>query len=286
LPEQAGSTTDRVDVSVVTPSLNMLEYLKRCHASVVDQAGVAVEHIVVDGGSTDGTAEWLRSASNLVRVVGRDRGMYDAINKGMRLARGELLSYLNCDEQYLAGTLQFVTDYFQHHPQTDVLAGDTLLIRPDGSLISHRKAYPLPLTLLQAGHLQIHSSSLFFRRGIIDDGNLFNPDLKNVGDDDFVTRLIRKKYCFAFCRRYLSAFTMTGANRGLSPEAIDEGRAYTPSWILAIAGPMRIARWLIKLAHGAYFERMPIVYSVYEPGEVGARRVFLATKASFRWRQA
>jgi glycosyltransferase involved in cell wall biosynthesis len=267
----------------------MLDYLKRCHASVADQADVMVEHLVMDGGSRDGSAEWIRSSTDLVGVVQSDRGMYDAINKGLRLARGELISYLNCDEQYLPGTLRFVKDFFQTHPDVDVIAGDTLLIRPDGSLISYRKAYPLPLTLLLAAHLQFHSSSFFFRRRIIDNGEFFDPTLKDVGDQEFVGRLIRKKYRFAFCRRYLSAFTMTGANRGLNPQAQHEGlalRATRPRWVLALARPFRVVRWLIKFTYGAYFERMPIIYAVYDSGDVPFRRVFLANSASFRWRQA
>jgi len=69
----------------------MLDYLKRCHASVADQEGVSLEHIVMDGCSTDGTAEWLASTPSLVGVVAPDEGMYDAINKGFRLARGDVL---------------------------------------------------------------------------------------------------------------------------------------------------------------------------------------------------
>jgi glycosyltransferase involved in cell wall biosynthesis len=283
------SEGDQVDISVVTPSLNMLDYLRRCHASIVDQAGGNFEHIVMDGGSRDGSAEWLRSSDDLVGVVQADRGMYDAINHGLRVARGEFVSYLNCDEQYLPGTLQFVMEFFRSHPEVDVIAGDTLLIRPDGSLIAYRKAYPLPLTLLLAAHLQFHSSSFFFRRRIIDRGEFFDPTLKDVGDHEFVARLLRKKYRFAFCRRYLSAFTMTGANRGQNLAAVREGvalRETMPKWVYALAGPLRITRWLIKFMYGAYFERMPIVYSVYEPGELDFRRVFVASSASFRWRLA
>ena len=277
-----------MDISIITPSLNMLDYLRRCHASIADQKGVSFEHIVMDGGSRDGSAEWLRSSPSVVGVVQPDQGMYDAINKGLRLARGELVSYLNCDEQYLPGTLSFVKEFFDTHPHVDVIAGDTLLIRPDGSLIAYRKAYPLPLTLLLSAHLQFHSSSLFFRRRIVDSGELFDPTLKDVGDQEFVARLIRKKYRFAFCRRYLSAFTMTGANRGENPAARREGlalRASSPHWTYALAGPFRVVRWLIKLTYGAYFERMPIVYSVYDSGDLNFRRVFLASTASFRWRQ-
>src|SRR5205809_81991 len=89
-------------VSVITPSFNMLEFLKRCHRSVADQ-GVHLEHIVMDGGSSDGTAEWLAGSDVSLWQSASDAGMYDAVNKGLQLASGDILAYLNCDEQYLPG---------------------------------------------------------------------------------------------------------------------------------------------------------------------------------------
>src|ERR1700730_13538201 len=77
-------TDGEIDVSVITPSLNMLGYLERCVASVADQEGVRAEHLVMDGGSRDGTAEWLAARSWLVSQVRRDNGMYEAINRGFR----------------------------------------------------------------------------------------------------------------------------------------------------------------------------------------------------------
>jgi glycosyltransferase involved in cell wall biosynthesis len=276
-----------MDVSVVTPSLNMFDYLKRCHASIVDQQHGMFEHIVVDGGSTDGTAQWLRNTSEAVGIIGPDDGMYDAINKGLKLARGEVLAYLNCDEQYLSGALSRVKNYFAAHPEIDVIAGHTLLIRPNGSLIAFRKVYPLPLPVIRAGHIQMLSSSLFFRRRIIDDGEYFDSRFRDVGDHEFVIRLMSKKYRFAFYREYLSAFTMTGSNRGRNANAFREGNlleAATPPWIIKLSGPLTAVRWSIKLLSGAYFERMPLEYAVYQSGDSDQRTVFVARRASFRWR--
>jgi glycosyltransferase involved in cell wall biosynthesis len=279
----------RMDVSIITPSLNMLEYLKRCRASVADQQGASFEHIVVDGGSTDGTVEWLRSTTDVVGVVEPDNGMYDAINKGFRLARGKVIAYLNCDEQYLPDVFSTVKRYFETHPDIDILVGDTLLIRPDGSLISFRKTYPLPLTMMLAGQLQMQTSSIFFRRRIFDAGEYFDPRFKDAGDFDFVVRLMRKNYRFGFCRTYFSAFTMTGFNKGGMPNMSRESRqllSEAPTWVTTMAGALRLVRWGLKLLRGAYFERMPIKYSVYESSESSRRRQFVAHTADFRWREA
>src|SRR6185295_19675906 len=72
--------------------------------------------------------------------VEKDDGMYDAINRGLRRANGEICGYLNCDEQYLPGALREVDEYFQSHPQIDVLFGDAILINSDGVPLSYRRA--------------------------------------------------------------------------------------------------------------------------------------------------
>src|SRR5271155_3382250 len=101
--------------SVVTPSFRQSQWLKLCVASVADQ-GVEVEHIVQDACSDDGTLDWLLTDPRVKAFSEKDAGMYDAVNRGLRRASGQILSYLNCDEQYLPGALQAVGDYFERHP--------------------------------------------------------------------------------------------------------------------------------------------------------------------------
>src|SRR5258708_5193184 len=82
--------------SARTPSFRNSQWLKLCVASVADQ-GVELEHIVQDAGSDDGTLDWLPRDPRVKPFVESDQGMYDAINRGLRRANGEILSYLNCD---------------------------------------------------------------------------------------------------------------------------------------------------------------------------------------------
>src|SRR3954468_9321875 len=88
--------------TIVTPSFRNSEWLKLCIPSVADQ-GVAHEHIVQDAGSDDGTLEWLPQDTRVAAFVEKDRGMYDAVNRGYRRGTGDIFAYLNCDEQYLPG---------------------------------------------------------------------------------------------------------------------------------------------------------------------------------------
>src|SRR5580693_4509125 len=112
--------------SVVTPSFRQSQWLKLCVASVADQ-GVEVEHIVQDACSDDGTLDWLLTDTRVRAYAEKDAGMYDAVNRGLRRASGEILSYLNCDEQYLPGALSAVGAYFDNHPEVDLLFGNCLV---------------------------------------------------------------------------------------------------------------------------------------------------------------
>src|SRR5208282_2311123 len=98
--------------SIVTPSFRNSRWLKLCIASVADQQGVEVEHIVQDSCSDDGTQDWLPQDRRVRAFIEKDSGMYDAINRGYRRAQGDILAHLNCDEQYLPGALRAVGDYF------------------------------------------------------------------------------------------------------------------------------------------------------------------------------
>ena len=103
-----------MDFTIVTPSFRQLEQLGCCIASIADQEGVSVEHIVQDGG-TEGFEDFgnkmaerwpNRRGYRRVMISEPDGGMYDAINRGLKRATGGICAYLNCDEQYLPGVLK------------------------------------------------------------------------------------------------------------------------------------------------------------------------------------
>ena len=92
-------------VSIVTPSLDQARYLREAIESVEAQTHPQIEHVVVDGGSTDGTLDILREHERVRWVSEPDRGQSDALNKGFALARGEVLGWLNADDAYLPGAV-------------------------------------------------------------------------------------------------------------------------------------------------------------------------------------
>jgi len=279
--------------SIITPSFSQLDYLKRCVASVADQNGLEVEHIVVDGGSTDGTVEWLKQSVEqlstdtyrLTFISEADSGMYDALNKGFGRATGEIFAWLNCDEQYLPDTLAFVHDWFATHPEKDLLFGSTLLIRPDGSLIAYRKTIPARWACMAASHLYNLSCGMFFRRGAWARSGPFDSSYRNLGDQKWVMQLLRAGVQTDHTSRFLSAFCFTGQNLSRSEEARREEQCLYnqhPAWIRRFRCPLNLLRWFAKALCGTYYQR-PFDYSVYPDKNADCRKIFHIKKAPFQW---
>src|ERR1051325_1572448 len=174
--------------SIITPSFRNSQWLKLCIPSVADQ-GVEVEHIVQDAGSDDGTLDWLPADKRVKAFVEKDRGMYDAINRGLQRASGEILAYLNCDEQYLPNALRMVEEYFKEHPAVDVLFGDVVLTDAQGGYLAHRKMLPPRLYHTWVCQLSTLSCGMFFRRRVVkEQGLLFDPALRDAGDAEWMLR--------------------------------------------------------------------------------------------------
>jgi glycosyltransferase involved in cell wall biosynthesis len=212
--------------SVATPTRNALEHLRRCVGSVRGQradGGVAVEHLVQDARSSDGTPEWLAAQPGLLGLSEADRGMYDAIHRAWARSRGAVLSWLNADEQYLPGTLAFVQRWFEAHPQVQVLFGDYLVARPDGTAVALRREIPFRRAYVANGFLNTQSCTLFFRRTLWDRGLLrFDDNLRYAADKDLMLRLHDAGVAIAHVPRVLAIFGIDGHNLSTHPQMADE----------------------------------------------------------------
>ena len=270
--------------SIITPSFRQLGWLKRAVRSVADQ-GVEVEHIIQDAGSGPELEQWVREQSSAQLFVEKDRGMYDAINRGFARATGEICAFLNCDEQYLPGTLEKVARAFAENPWADAVAGDYLVLDADCRLLSFRKVTPLRRAMILTDHLYAFTCAIFFRRRILDAGVTFDADLQSIADGHWVAEVLRRGFRFALIHEYLSAFSITGQNR--SAETLSRGeerlaREKIPlSWRLATP-VLRGIRHFEKLLAGGY-RSGPISYEVYTSPEAVQRTRFTCERPAFRY---
>jgi glycosyltransferase involved in cell wall biosynthesis len=125
-------------VSVLTPSYNQERWIGENLASVAEQTHGAIEHIVMDGGSTDGTVDLLRDrAGQHVRWLSEpDRGQSHALNKAYAASRGEFIGWLNSDDVYFdRDVVRDVVAYFERHPDADVVYGHAVLINDEGLIL-------------------------------------------------------------------------------------------------------------------------------------------------------
>lgn len=121
------------NITIVTPSFNQLHYLIGAIENVRSQRGVRIQHIIIDGGSTDGTLDFLNSLSNAYTWISEpDRGQSHAVNKGFEIADAEILGWLNCDDRLTPGALALVTTLFAERADLRFLYGDALGVDATG----------------------------------------------------------------------------------------------------------------------------------------------------------
>ena len=190
-------------ISVITPAYNGIRFIESCIENVIAQECPAVEHIIVDGGSTDGTVDVIRRYAekfpHIRWVSEKDRGQSDALNKCIAMATGDILSSLNVDDYYEAGALNFVLGKFATLPEPSLLVGNCTVWDDDGKvmwvnkpkclevkklLVANEKYYPFP----------VNPSAYFYHKSLHDIIGLYDPELHYEMDLDFVLKAIKNSH--------------------------------------------------------------------------------------------
>lgn len=158
---------DLPSISIVTPCLNAAATIEETLASVRDQRYPRLEHLVVDGGSTDGTLDLLRAAEGIRFVSERDGGRVEAVNKGVAMTAGDVVAWLNADDRYEPGALHAVGEAFATHPDAAWVTGSCAIIDGDGRAIR-----PL-VTRYKDALLRRWSYSLYLTQNFVSDPATF-----------------------------------------------------------------------------------------------------------------
>lgn len=176
-------------VTIVTPSFNGARYLEACIRSVQAQTYDRVEHLIMDGGSTDDTAEVVARFPHVVFHSAPDEGMYDALNRGLERASGEIVATLNTDDAYEPEAIAAVVAHFTRHPGTDVVFGDALFVDENG-----RAAYTyhgLPFSwrrYVSMGSSSLVTPAVFWKRTLHARLGWFDTSYRMGADFDFFAR--------------------------------------------------------------------------------------------------
>lgn len=205
-------------ISIVTPSYNQGRFLETAICSVIGQEYPDLEHIIIDGESTDNSVEIIKKyEKNLTYWVSeKDNGQSDAINKGFAKAAGDIFAWLNSDDMYCPGVLHRIAKYWIEHPDCQILTGDGEFVDYSGSKREYYiKAAPYSFKelLYSYGGKYLPQPSVFFSKKALRDAGGLDSGLHYIMDFDLWLK-ITKKYplhylpiCFSKLRRHENAKT-------------------------------------------------------------------------------
>ncbi len=195
-PVGAGTATV-ARVGVVTPTLNAERFLEETLRSIWSQVqdGIEVDHVIVDGGSTDRTLEIAARYPSRTVVVTDDRGMYDAVNRGMTMVAGDIVGYINGDDEVAPGALRAVAEALGRHPESGWVCGTVEYIGPEGDVLS--RLTPVRLSLRSytgLGWSCIPQQTVWARRSFYEQVGPFDIAYRNCGDYDWYARALRLEH--------------------------------------------------------------------------------------------
>jgi glycosyltransferase involved in cell wall biosynthesis len=243
-------------ISVISPSYNQAQYLETTIKSVLDQAYPNLEYIVIDGGSSDGSADIIRKyAGRLAHWVSeKDRGQSHAINKGFARSTGDILCWLNSDDFFEPGTLQYVADFFTNHPDVDVLCGGIHTVDPTGAITGSAPAsYTGPAGLASYWHgYNMHQASIFWRRKVYEAIGPLNENLHLTMDFDYWLRMAGA-FQIQSVDRILSRITMHPAQK--TNDYSRYARAQLRTVLRHHGSPLRLDGWDVRLALAEHLAR-------------------------------
>lgn len=201
-----------MDFTIITPSLNQGKYLADCLGSVAGQTGVELEHLIIDGLSSDHSAEVASSFPHAIWLSEKDSGMSEAINKGFSRAKGDWVMWLNADDFLMPGALTEMLPILRE-TTADIVYGDIRFIDAEGNLI--RELYSAPWSMFAHVHhaCYVQSTAAFYRKAsVIDGGHPLREDFRYVMDGEFYARLAKDGKTFRHVRRVIASFRMHGEN--------------------------------------------------------------------------
>ncbi len=200
-----------LDFTIVTASYNYGQHIGECLKSVAEQEDVTLEHLVMDAGSTDDTAQVVARFPHASFFQEPDKGMSDGINKGFRKAKGRWVMWLNADDRLKPGALKAVKNFAGTLPHADVIYGAWDFINVEGNFLRRMGLFPFRKRMLIQHGCYIGSTSCFFRRETtIDCGFLLDIHFRYCMDGDYYARLAVAGKRFAYLPIVLADFRLHG----------------------------------------------------------------------------
>jgi glycosyltransferase involved in cell wall biosynthesis len=195
-------------ISIVTACYNSSQFIRTCVQSVLSQGYDSFEHIIIDGGSTDGTLEILEGYPHLIVVSEPDQGLYDAWNKGIALSQGDVVAIMNSDDFYGENVFQNVKEAFESDCSAQIVTGKALQCsrKSDGSWMKICDYVENPAPVFEIKNLSIWGPMInarFFKKSVFENTGKFNLSFETAADVEYMIKIALKKYKASYIDQYV-----------------------------------------------------------------------------------
>jgi len=223
-------------ISIVTISLNQIEFLKRCIDSVLSQDYPDVEYIVVDPGSRDGSRELIASyGTKLTHLFRQDTGAAQGLNNGFRIATGQIFGFINSDDFLLPGSLRAIAEVFRMNPTADVVLGAGWIVNRSEEKIRFICPTPFSAWMYLHGAVTVFQQGAFFKATVYRQSLGFNESNRSCWDGELLLTFARNKARFVTSQVPVACFriypeSISGSGRLLKPYRTDLDRMFQETY--------------------------------------------------------
>ncbi|MCD9576551.1 glycosyltransferase family 2 protein [Flavobacterium soyae] len=207
-------------ITIITVCYNRKATIEKAIQSVLAQNYHDIEYIIIDGSSTDGTQEIIESYRDRISkyISEPDKGMYDAINKGLQLATGDVIGLMHSDDEFFdKKAITRIAARFDYEPNIDGVYGDGIYVSNDKEerLVRDRIGGVFSLKRVKKGWLPLHPT-VYLKKAVIDKHGLYNLDFKIASDTEFLLRYLYKhKINMSYIDAYIVKMRMGGMSTSL-----------------------------------------------------------------------
>lgn len=239
-------------ISIITPTLNSAKYLQQTILSIKSQnTTYDIEHIVVDGGSTDDTKDIVEREGISKIFTLNGSSMYEAIDFGFQQSSGEILCWLNSDDLFVPDTVNLVYAYFLSNKKSKIITGNTIYIDEFGRDLYQYKFPKVPVNIFRSfGTLFLCQPSTFWKREVYINNGGLNLSYKITADRDFIFRATEKNK-LEYVNNVLSKFRLHNENLSKTKARLAKEENLLINKNLVV-GPVTISKKILSIAGHLY----------------------------------
>ena len=200
-----------IKISIIIPSYNQGEYIEETIQSILKQTYKNIELIIVDGNSTDNTQKILnkyKSMKNIKIIIEPDKGQSDAINKGFKIAKGELVGWVNSDDLLDKDCVEKVIEVYKNNPDVAIICGNIMLIDSKGNNIKEVKANSISYEYLLNNNPDVNQQGSFYNADLLKKVGYLDENIHYTMDYDLWLRLLKEEDSIIIINDILSSFRL------------------------------------------------------------------------------